>query len=78
MDGSGSGAEVARWRRREHPLWACEGSSKEAQRRMAELDERLLDALACYEREGTEQDVTWSDFSVLGLKATMRSSYLKR
>ena len=77
MAGSVSVAEVARCLRMEHPLWSFEGSSKEAQRLMAELDESLLDALACYVREGTDQDVTWSDFSVLGLKATMRSSYLE-
>lgn len=62
MAGSVSVAELAHCLRMEHPLWSFEGSSKETQRLMAELDESLLDALACYARECIEHNVTWSDF----------------
>ena len=62
MAGSVSVADLTRCLRMEHPLWSFEGSSKEAQRLMAEFGESLFDVLACYVREGTEQDVTWSGF----------------
>lgn len=56
MAGSVSVADLTRCLRMEHPLWSFEGSSKEAQRLMAEFDESLLKTVGRM-REGSRSEL---------------------